>query len=105
MIPLLQNSGSRSTLEVKTTGIAMVNDQSGEVVFAAELTHRGQQINQTWMIVEVCVVGDEQDRHAIESQGGKTDDNKKGLVTPIAREPNKQCHHLGESASKSLPYH
>lgn len=28
----------------KTTGIAIVNDASGEVVFAAELTHRGQQI-------------------------------------------------------------
>ena len=28
----------------RTTGIAIVNDQSGEVVFAAELTHRGQQV-------------------------------------------------------------
>lgn len=28
----------------KTTGMAIVNDQSGEVVFAAELNHRGQQI-------------------------------------------------------------
>jgi 5-methylcytosine-specific restriction endonuclease McrA len=28
-----------------TTGIAIVNDASGEVVFAAELTHRGQQVN------------------------------------------------------------
>ncbi len=28
----------------KTTGIALVNDASGEVVFAAELTHRGQKI-------------------------------------------------------------
>jgi len=28
----------------KTTGIALVNDQSGKVVFAAELNHRGQQI-------------------------------------------------------------
>jgi len=28
----------------KTTGIAIVNDQSGEVVFAGELVHRGQQI-------------------------------------------------------------
>jgi len=28
----------------KKTGIAMVNDQSGEVVFAAELEHRGQKI-------------------------------------------------------------
>jgi 5-methylcytosine-specific restriction endonuclease McrA len=30
-----------------TTGIAIVNDQSGEVVFAAELTHRGQQIKKS----------------------------------------------------------
>jgi 5-methylcytosine-specific restriction endonuclease McrA len=28
----------------RTTGIAVVDDQSGEVVFAAELSHRGQQI-------------------------------------------------------------
>ncbi len=28
----------------KTTGLALVNEQSGEVVFAAELTHRGQAI-------------------------------------------------------------
>jgi len=28
----------------KTTGIAIVNDATGEVVFAAELTHRGQAI-------------------------------------------------------------
>jgi 5-methylcytosine-specific restriction endonuclease McrA len=30
----------------QTTGIALVNDASGEVVFAAELTHRGQQIKK-----------------------------------------------------------
>lgn len=30
----------------KTTGIAIVNDQSGEVVFAAELSHRGQVIKK-----------------------------------------------------------
>ena len=28
----------------RTTGIAIVNDASGEVVFAAELTHRGQAV-------------------------------------------------------------
>ena len=28
----------------KVTGIALVNDTTGEVVFAAELTHRGQEI-------------------------------------------------------------
>ena len=30
----------------KVTGLAVVNDASGEVVFAAELTHRGQAIKQ-----------------------------------------------------------
>jgi 5-methylcytosine-specific restriction endonuclease McrA len=30
----------------RTTGIALVNDQSGEVVFAAELVHRGRQIKK-----------------------------------------------------------
>jgi 5-methylcytosine-specific restriction endonuclease McrA len=31
----------------KTTGIAIVNDASGDVVFAAELTHRGQAIKSS----------------------------------------------------------
>src|SRR5260370_4878649 len=30
----------------KTSGIAVVNDRSGEVVWAAELTHRSQEIHQ-----------------------------------------------------------
>lgn len=31
----------------KTTGIAIVNDMSGEVIFAAELSHRGQKIKKS----------------------------------------------------------
>lgn len=31
----------------KTTGIAIVNDSTGQVVFAAELNHRGQQIKKS----------------------------------------------------------
>jgi hypothetical protein len=30
----------------QTTGLALVNDASGEVVWAAELTHRGKQIKR-----------------------------------------------------------
>src|SRR5260370_39315992 len=37
----------------KTTGIALINDVTGEVIFAAELTHRGQEI-----------------KHALESRRG-----------------------------------
>ncbi len=31
----------------KTTGLAIVNDNTGDVVFAAELQHRGQQIKKS----------------------------------------------------------
>src|SRR5579859_3110544 len=31
----------------KTTGLALVNDAMGQVVFAAELTHRGQDIKNS----------------------------------------------------------
>src|SRR5258708_5188955 len=31
----------------KTTGMALINDATGEVVFAAELTHRGQEIKNS----------------------------------------------------------
>jgi hypothetical protein len=30
----------------KTSGIAVINDRTGEVVWAAELTHRSQEIRQ-----------------------------------------------------------
>ncbi|GCE29089.1 hypothetical protein KDA_45730 [Dictyobacter alpinus] len=50
---ILKSEGRTSTIQPlrikldpgsKTTGIAIVNDASGEVVFAAELSHRGQAI-------------------------------------------------------------
>ena len=31
----------------QTTGLAILNDAAGEVVWAAQLTHRGQQIQQS----------------------------------------------------------
>ncbi len=33
----------------QTTGLAVVNDVTGEVVSAAELSHRGQQVKETWI--------------------------------------------------------
>ena len=44
MIPIVAELRIKIDPGSKTTGIAIVNDQSGEVVFAAELTHRGQQV-------------------------------------------------------------
>src|SRR5437762_8471909 len=42
--PLLEPLRIKIDPGSKTTGIALVNDATGEVVFAAELTHRGQAI-------------------------------------------------------------
>src|SRR5712691_8196564 len=53
---ILKAPGEHSVLEPlrikidpgsKTTGLALVNDASGEVVFAAELTHRGQAMKKS----------------------------------------------------------
>jgi 5-methylcytosine-specific restriction endonuclease McrA len=45
--PLLEPLRVKMDPGSKTTGIALVNDGSGEVVFAAELTHRGQSIKKS----------------------------------------------------------
>ena len=55
----------------KTTGIAIVNDQSGEVVFAAELSHRGQQIKKSWTIGVVCAEADATDKPDIANRDGR----------------------------------
>src|SRR5207248_11166105 len=44
--PVLQPFRIKVDPRSKTTGIALVNDESSEVVWAAELTHRGEQIKR-----------------------------------------------------------
>jgi hypothetical protein len=41
----------------KATGLALVNDATGEVIFAAEITHRGAISRKPWMVGEVCAEG------------------------------------------------
>ncbi|HET7641178.1 MAG TPA: RNA-guided endonuclease IscB, partial [Ktedonobacteraceae bacterium] len=45
--PLLEPLHIKIDPGSKTTGVAIVNDANGEVVFAAELTHRGHSIKQS----------------------------------------------------------
>ena len=45
--PVLESLRVKIDPGSKTTGIALVNDGSGEVLFAAELTHRGQTIKKS----------------------------------------------------------
>lgn len=45
--PTLQSSRMKLDPGSKTTGIALVNDASGEVLWAAELMHRGEQIKRS----------------------------------------------------------
>jgi hypothetical protein len=44
--PVLQSLRVKLDPGSKTTGIALVNEASGDVVWAAELTHRGEQITR-----------------------------------------------------------
>jgi len=53
----------------KTTGIAVVNDTTGEVVFAAELAHRGGPSKGRWTRAERYV--------------GHGDDDIRGTVRPV----------------------
>ena len=89
----------------KTTGIAIVNDQSGEVVFAAELAHRGQQIKSD-LDDRRGVRRGRRNRHTrYRKPRWQNRRRPQGLVTTIFAEPDSQRHHLGTAACKSLPYH
>ena len=81
----------------KTTGIAIVNDHSGAVVFAAELAHRGHQIKERLL-----------SRRAIRRsrRQRKTRYRKaRGLAATITGEPHRQCANLGAQTEEILPYH
>jgi 5-methylcytosine-specific restriction endonuclease McrA len=46
----------------KTTGLAVVNDATGQVVWAAELTHRGQRVHEA-LVVRAAVRRNRRQRH------------------------------------------
>jgi len=55
----------------KTTGLAVVNDARGEVVWAAEVTHRGQRIREA--LAGQCVEAVGSAKPAIDRKGLPTD--------------------------------
>ncbi len=70
----------------KTTGIALVNDVSGEVVWAAELTHRGEQIQRD-LVRAVVASGTRQGTYvgkvAVRTRGNFNITTAQGVVTDI----------------------
>ena len=61
-----------------TTGLALVHDASGKVVWAAELTHRGQRVRRRLA-----------DRHAVRPWGGSRCAPPAPLTSPREPEPSR----------------
>jgi hypothetical protein len=75
----------------RTTGIALLNEATGEVVFAAELTHRGQSIKEA--------LGGTPGQKAAPYQIQKTalpeSQTEEGLASPLVGKPSLQRGHVG----------
>jgi RRXRR protein len=90
----------------KMTGLAIVNDMSGEVIWAAELSHRGEAIKK-------AVDGRRRTGAPVKEkpqdplpetpilQSSETEE----LASAIQREPRCQYPHLGASPDTVLPDH
>lgn len=65
----------------KTTGLALVNDASGEVLFAAELFHRGQAIRSALSRRRAVRRG----RRGRGSRAGRTGSAQRGGCHPLLR--------------------
>ncbi len=90
----------------KTTGIAILNDASGEVVFAAELTHRGQQIKSAIDDRRVLRKVSTQQADTIQKAPlHQSPEQEEGLASPIVREQSLQRHHVGQSPVSGVSHH
>jgi hypothetical protein len=69
----------------RTTGIALVNDQSGEVVFAAELVHRGRQIKKALEKSQTAV--STRSTHALSPGQVAQSPPQEGVATSFGGEP------------------
>ena len=101
--PALQGLRLKIDPGSKTTGLAIINDDTGDVVFAAELQHRGQQTSlrgtkqsrSHWIAEGQFAEVEGIERQGTVSHVSITADAKRGAMqrsrTPPA--PKDGCHH------------
>jgi hypothetical protein len=81
----------------KTTGLALLNDASGQVVWAAELTHRGQQVKARLDQRRMCRRSRRQ-RHTRYRRARFLNRRRRaGWLPPLAGVAPQQHAHLGAS--------
>ena len=87
----------------KTTGLAVVNDATGQVVWAAELSHRGQAIRKS--LTNRRAVRRNRRQRKTRYRVARFDNRRRrdGLAASLAGEPGPQYIDLGLQAATIVP--
>jgi hypothetical protein len=86
----------------KTTGIALVDDKSGEVVFAAELSHRGHKIKES---LDSRRAIRRSRRQLSQTTMEESAQHKSRMASALFAKQDCQYPHMGSSTLKSLQHH
>ncbi len=78
----------------KTTGLALVNDATGQVVFAAELIHRGAQIKKAQAAQD-----------ALSPTAFSQPSSPFWLVAAVVGKPHQHHAHLGRAPASARAHH
>ena len=82
----------------QTTGIALVDDRSGDVVWAAELTHRGPAIKHALDQRRAVRRGQQATQNPLPHASFPESQTPSRVAAPVAGKPGGECAHLGEAA-------
>ena len=86
----------------RTTGLALVHDSSGDVVFAAEMTHRGSAIKKALDQRRAVRRGRRQRKARYRPTSFSESQAQDRVACPVAGKPRGKCANLGEAARAPL---
>ncbi len=89
----------------RTTGLALVNDGTGEVVFAAEIQHRGEAIKKA--LSQRRAVRRSRRHRKTRYRKPRFDNRKRraGWLPPLSREQHRQHCDLGAAAQEACAHY
>jgi len=82
-----------------TTGLAVVNDGTGQVVWAAELAHRGEQVKRARSSAAGCAPESTAAAHALSAAALPQPQAQARVAAAVATEPGAERAHLGGAAA------